>query len=79
MNKPKMKTFIRSIGAFVTASAAFATIYIGKGSGSSKLARWWRNRDKSRHALAALDDDQLSHLSDIGRQIRRDERHGGRR
>lgn len=33
--------------------------------------RWWQGRDKSRQALAALDDSQLSNLSDFGRQMRR--------
>lgn len=48
------ETFMRSIRAFV---AAFAT--------NAML-----DRDKSRRALAALDNSQLSNLSDLGRQIR---------
>jgi putative MATE family efflux protein len=51
-------------------SAANATTNIGGASRASKLRRWWLGRDKSRSALAALDDDQLCNLSDIGRQIR---------
>jgi putative MATE family efflux protein len=39
---------------------------------AEKLTRWWGDRDKSRRALAALDDDQLCELSDIGRAIRRE-------
>ena len=59
---------------FVAASATNAVKYIGGGSRASKLRRWWLDRDKSRRALAALNDDQLSNLSDIGRQIRREAR-----
>jgi uncharacterized protein YjiS (DUF1127 family) len=69
-----IKTFMRSISAFVAASATNAVKYIGGGGRTSKLRRWWLDRDKSRRALAALDDDQLSNLSDIGRQIRREAR-----
>jgi putative MATE family efflux protein len=43
----------------------------GGGGRASNLRRWWPGRDKSRPALAMLDDDQLCNLSDIGRQIRR--------
>jgi uncharacterized protein YjiS (DUF1127 family) len=31
-------------------------------------------KDKNRRALAELEDDQLSNLSDIGRQVRREAR-----
>jgi uncharacterized protein YjiS (DUF1127 family) len=41
---------------------------------ASDIKRWWRGDDKNRRALAELDDDQLSNLSDIGRQIRREAR-----
>jgi uncharacterized protein YjiS (DUF1127 family) len=41
----------------------------------STVRRWWTNRDASRRALAELDDDQLSNLSDIGRRIRRQAQH----
>jgi hypothetical protein len=51
-------------------SATYATTNIGVGSSASKLRRWWLGRDKSRIALATLDDDQLCNLSNIGRQIR---------
>jgi uncharacterized protein YjiS (DUF1127 family) len=37
-------------------------------------ARWWMARDESRQALAQVDDDHLSDLSEIGRQVRREER-----
>jgi hypothetical protein len=30
------------------------------------------NRDEGRRALAQVDDDHLSELSDIGRQVRRE-------
>jgi hypothetical protein len=45
-------------------------------------ARWWMGRDEGRQALAQVDDDHLSDLSEIGRQVRREERHrlaGGHR
>jgi uncharacterized protein YjiS (DUF1127 family) len=37
---------------------------------------WWF-ADKSRHALSLLDDSQLIHLSDLGRERWRKVRHGG--
>jgi uncharacterized protein YjiS (DUF1127 family) len=37
---------------------------------------WWFT-DKSRHALKLLDDSELIHLSDFGRDRRRKARHGG--
>src|ERR1051326_5596868 len=40
----------------------------------AKLRRWWLDRDKSRRALAALDDEEVGNLSEIGRQIRREAR-----
>jgi hypothetical protein len=67
-------TFMRSVGAIVAASATNAVGCIGGSSRASKLGRWWLDRDKSRRALAALDDDKLSNLSDLGRQIRREAR-----
>jgi hypothetical protein len=67
-------TFMRSIGAIVAASATNVVGCIGGGSGASKLGRRRLDRDKSRRALAALDDDELSNLSDLGRQIRREAR-----
>jgi hypothetical protein len=74
--KPTMeiKAFMQSIGAFVVASVRFAMTFNDGDSGVSKLRHRWRGRDKNRHALAAVGDDQLSDLSDIGRQIRREER-----
>ena len=56
------------------AGCALAAIYwLDLGGGrASRLRRWWLDRDKNRNALAALDDDQLCDLSEIGRQIRRD-------
>ncbi len=37
------------------------------------LAAWrrWRGEDECMHALAALDDDDLCHLSEAGRELRR--------
>lgn len=43
-----------------------------------KLKRWRKGADRSRRALAALDDDQLSNLSEIGREIRREEQRAKR-
>jgi uncharacterized protein YjiS (DUF1127 family) len=40
----------------------------------SKIKRWWLGGDKNRRALAALDDDQLCNLSEIGLQVRREAR-----
>jgi len=76
VTKPTMKitAFMRSLGAVVAASAAFVATSIGGGGGLSKLGRRRPGRDKSRRALAALDDDQLGNLRDIGRRIRREER-----
>ena len=76
--KPRSKTFLRSIGAFVADSALFTMTYIGGGNGLSKLWGWRLSSDKSRRTLAALDEDQLYNLSDIGRQIRCEERRAGR-
>jgi uncharacterized protein YjiS (DUF1127 family) len=53
-------------------SATYAMTNIGGGRTASKLRRWWLDRDKSRHALATLDEHQLCDLSEIGRQIRRE-------
>ena len=36
--------------------------------------RWWRERNRGRRAVAQVDDDQLSDLSELGRQVRREER-----
>jgi hypothetical protein len=36
--------------------------------------RWWMDRNRYREALAALADDEVSELSDLGRQVRRDAR-----
>ena len=36
--------------------------------------RWWRERNTGRRALAQVDDDHLSELSELGRQVRREER-----
>ncbi len=59
-NTPKIRMLMRSIGGFVI-----------KG-GVSTFKRCWLGRDKSRRALAALGDDNLSNLSEIGRRIRRE-------
>jgi uncharacterized protein YjiS (DUF1127 family) len=45
----------------------------------SNIRRWWAGRDLNRQALAELDDDQLSDLSDLGRQVRREARREARR
>ena len=45
---------------------------------ASRLGRWWRDRNESRRALAALDDDELSNLSEPGLQLRREARRAGR-
>ena len=37
-------------------------------------ARRWIARDEGRRALARVDDDHLGDLSEIGRQVRREER-----
>jgi uncharacterized protein YjiS (DUF1127 family) len=37
-------------------------------------ARRWMRRDESRRALAEVEDDHLNDLSEIGRQVRREER-----
>jgi hypothetical protein len=42
--------------------------------GASWLARWWNDRNQCRQALAAVDDDELSELSELGRQLRREQR-----
>ena len=57
---------MKPAGAF---AEAFATLI---------LSRWWLGRDCIRLALAEFDDDQLSNLSDVGRQVRREERQSKR-
>jgi hypothetical protein len=37
--------------------------------------RWWRERNRCRDALAAVPDDEISKLSELGRQLRRETRH----
>lgn len=69
-----IKTSMRSIGAFVSASAKFAMTAIGEACGASRPARWCSERDKNRRALAELDDDEVSSLSDMGRQVRSEAR-----
>ena len=39
----------------------------------SLLVVWWRNRHKTRKALTALGNDEICHLSETGRRIRREE------
>jgi uncharacterized protein YjiS (DUF1127 family) len=41
---------------------------------ASEVKRRWPGTDNNRRALAELDDDQLSNLSDIGRSVRREAR-----
>jgi uncharacterized protein YjiS (DUF1127 family) len=43
---------------------------------SGETTQWWLS-SKSRRELANLDDSNLIHLSDLGRQRRREARHGG--
>ena len=38
---------------------------------------WWQAQQPCQRALAALDDCELVHLSDFGRRMRRQARHGG--
>jgi rhodanese-related sulfurtransferase len=38
----------------------------------SRILLWWRNRDKSQRALAALDDEEARCLSEAGQRIRRE-------
>ena len=45
---------------------------------SAGLKAWPSIGDKNRRALAALDDDQLHNLSELGRQVRRDARQRAR-
>jgi uncharacterized protein YjiS (DUF1127 family) len=40
----------------------------------SQMSRWWTRHDRNSRALAALGDDELSSLSDLGRQVRREAR-----
>jgi hypothetical protein len=40
----------------------------------SAALRRWRAKDESLRALAALDDDDLCHLSETGRRLRRSAR-----
>jgi len=43
---------------------------------ASRIRRWRFREDKNRRALAELDDEELSHLSELGLQIRREARRG---
>ena len=38
---------------------------------------WWQAQETCQCALAALDDSELIHLSDVGRRMQRQARHGG--
>ena len=40
----------------------------------SRILHWWRNRDKSRRALAKLEDSEIGNLSELGRKLRLEER-----
>lgn len=42
---------------------------------TARIARWWRDRNKSRLALAEIDDGEAEHLSPLGRRIREEERY----
>lgn len=63
----KMRMLTGWIGTFVIGSVRFPATCV------SRLRRWWLNRDGNRRALAALGDDNLSNLSEIGQRIRREE------
>ncbi len=41
---------------------------------TSRVKRWRSGEDKNRRALAELDDDELSNLSELGLQVRREAR-----
>jgi uncharacterized protein YjiS (DUF1127 family) len=69
---------MRSITTAVTALAAFVGSLIWRGVVPT-LKNWWRDRDKSRRALAALDHDQLADLSEIGRRMWSEGRRTGQR
>ena len=45
----------------------------------AKIKRWRLGEDKNRRALAELDEDELSNLSDLGLKVRREARRGRRR
>lgn len=55
---------MRLTGALAAVSTAFV----------AKLMRWRSQPDPNRRALAALDDGQLHNLSELGQQVRREER-----
>jgi hypothetical protein len=40
----------------------------------SRILLWWRNRDKSSRALAALEESEIENLSEFGRKRRLEER-----
>jgi hypothetical protein len=75
---PDIKAVLRAIGLLLAASARFARRHCGRDGGMSALRRWPYHREKSRRALAALGDDQISNLSEIGRRIRTEERRARR-
>jgi putative MATE family efflux protein len=62
------------LGAAEPCSTLHAAATGGGGKRASTLRRWSLDGAKSRHALAALDDDELHKLSDSGRQLRREAR-----
>jgi putative MATE family efflux protein len=65
--------FVAIASGFCTYAALTAAAILRMEEPSApKLRRWWLDRDKSRRALAALDNDQLCELSDVGREIRRE-------
>ena len=69
---------VSSYGAISRAVQARRDRVACVGSTISDIRRWWPGRDLNRQALAALDDDRLSDLSDLGRQVRREARHEAR-
>jgi hypothetical protein len=54
------------------AASGIVAKFIRRRRDASKLRLWWSARDKSWHALAELDDEDISNLSEIGRQRRRE-------
>jgi len=68
-----MNALMRPYGVAAAASALLAVMRVWS-VGLSTVRRRWLDPDKSRRALAAVDDNQISDLSEIGRRIRREER-----
>jgi hypothetical protein len=61
-----------SIARLITGSVRIVPKAVGVGR--LRFKRWWTDRDKARRTLAALDDEELSNLSEVGLRIRREAR-----